>query len=95
MSISINLVGYRKADETFHRMKAVYDACKKAKIDPPQSVEKYFGYDSPTQYGNQIALKPDETPGITSYNENECDGFDVDLDKLPPEIRVLRFYNSY
>ena len=37
-----------------------------------------------------------ETSGaLTAYKADMVDGFEVDVDKLPPGVKIIRFYNSY
>ncbi len=100
MSMSTFLTGFRKPDEKFQKMKTAWEACKAAGIEPPEEIDKFFDGDSPESHGLPITLAANDKVyahdgSVRLYREDCKDGFVVDLDNLPQDIRVLKFHNSY
>lgn len=88
MSVSYHISGFRVADEKWQKMKAVWEACYNACVPIPKAVDEFFG-------GN----KPDEALGVQVNIDSavqDCgDHYDVDLEKLPSDVKVLRFSIDY
>ena len=93
MGMSTNVEGFRPPDKKWKKMKAVWDSCRAANINAPSTVREFFGHDDPDDSGVRIQLVDHEccSPVLNSYQ----DGFEIDLSKLPKDINIIRFYNSY
>ena len=89
MSHRLHVVGFRPPDETWHRMKAAYDACNSANVPIPKEVDDYFGDEEPDPSGVEIKLTNHEC--CEDYSPEMVEGFEVDLTKLPKGITKLRF----
>lgn len=93
MSMHTCVVGFKPPDETWHKMKAVYDACTKAGVSLPTPVEKYFEGNDPDPAGVEVSLK--NSPACKEYRSVMREGYEVDLTKLPKDVKIIRFVNSY
>ena len=93
MSMSTHVVGFKPPDDKWMKMKAVYDACATARIAPPQEVEDYFSNGPPDDSGVEVGLKGHAC--CKKYKAEMEEGFEIDIKKLPPDVTVIRFYNSY
>jgi hypothetical protein len=93
MGMSCHVVGFHPPDEKWRKMKEAYDACKKAGVDPPRTVEEFFGYEPPDESGVEVKLKG--TPCCKEYRAEMRDGYEIDLTKIPKGLTVIRFFNSY
>jgi hypothetical protein len=94
VSMSTHVVGIKPPDETWLRMKAAWDACRTADVDPPKEVEKFFNYEVPDDAGvrlNQEALGD----AIKVWEDDSRDGYEIDVTKLPKDVKIVRVYNSY
>lgn len=92
MSMSIYVVGFRPADAKWKKMKHIYDACVTAGVSIPEEVDKFFDNESPgDKPGKEIGIDT----AVTEYNAEMCEGFEVDITKLPSDVKIIRFYNSY
>lgn len=92
MGWSTNIIGFKPANEKHNQMKAVYYACQSAGIKIPEEVEKYFEGYKPDDSGVRVDNLPQKS--IREYF-GECEnGIEVNLDEIPQDIRILRFYNS-
>lgn len=91
MSMSTHVVGFRPPDDQWRRMKAVYDSCKTAKVRPPEDVVKFFNYEGPDEAGVEVDLKD----CTKKYTAEMRSGIEVDLTKIPKDLKIIRFVNSY
>lgn len=101
MGMSTHVVGFRPADEKWHRMKAVWDACKAAKTEVPKEVVAFFNYEEPDEAGIEVEFerRTGDAP-VTEWQDERGGraGVEVDLEKLRqwrPQITKLRFYNAW
>lgn len=92
MSMSTHVVGFRPADEKWEKMKAVWDACKTAGVEVPQGVERFFGGEGP---GDKPGMEVDLSGAVIEWSAEMKNGYEVNLAKLPPDVTIIRFYNSY
>lgn len=93
MSMSSRIVGFKKPDSTFNKMKAVYDACVAAELDIPNEVHDYFEGEPPDKAGVVVDLKGHEA--VTDYSAEMSEGFEIDLSLIPKDITIIRFVNSW
>ena len=89
MGMSTHIVGIMPADETFNKMKAAYDACELAGVEPPREVMEFFGHSAPEADGATCELKTRE------WQNDMCQGLEIDIADLPPGVKTIRFYNSW
>lgn len=89
MGMSTHVVGFRPPDDDWKKMKAVYDACTAAGVDPPREVSEFFEDGPPDPAGVEVKLSPRE------WVADGRSGYEVDVDTLPPGVKVIRFYNSW
>lgn len=101
MSMSTRLIGFKPPDEKFQKMKAVWDACVAAGIAIPDGIYDYFDGVAPDPAGVSVDLtnwdgsraSADKQGAVKSLGEGN--GFEVDLRRLPPDVVILRFVNSW
>jgi hypothetical protein len=95
MSMSTHVIGIKPPDEKWIAMKKIWDACQEAGVDPPVKVERFFESDygsSPDPQGVIVEIPKDAKRNY----QGECsDGFEIDVRKLPPDVTIIRFYNSW
>lgn len=93
MSMSMHVVGYKPADETWTKMKAAWDACCAAGVDSPKSVSAFFDGeypgDAPGKDVDIIGL------GAKPWNSGYSAGYEVDITALPEGVRFVRFYCAW
>ena len=89
MSMSTYVTGFAPPDETWQKMKAIWDACETAQIPVPDEVEEFFGGEDPDPAGVEVKLPVREWHG-----EGEA-GYELDVASIPPQVQVIRFYNSW
>lgn len=93
MGMSTHVIGIRRPDEKWSQMKAVWDACKLAGVEPPDEVANFFEYGTPDPSGIRVELEG--KPCVRVFNDDMRQGFEVDIDKLPKNVTFVRFYNSW
>lgn len=90
MSMSTHAVGFAPPDEKWEKMKDVWDACKAAKVEAPMEVQKFFDYKDPDPDLGVVVKIPYRT-----WGDDHAQGIEVEIDKIPKHVKVIRFYNSW
>lgn len=92
--MSTHVVGFRPADEQWNKMKAAWEACVAAGVDVPVALYRFFNEEPP---GNRPGCEVDITCAIQEWSDNKSSkaGIDIDLSKIPENVKVIRFYNSW
>jgi hypothetical protein len=93
MSMSTHIIGFKPPDDTWKKMKTVWDACQAAKIPVPGKVEEFFNYIPPDNCGVEIELE--KHPCCKKYTDKAQEGFEITIVNLPKDIKIIRFYNSW
>lgn len=96
MGMSSRIVGVRDLDGQFQKMINVKLACQEAGIPYPQQVRDYFKY--PEESEDCLRREMEEVKiaeAVSQTCKDAQDIFEVDLTKLSPEIKAVRFINSY
>lgn len=90
MGMSTHVVGIVPPDETWKKMKDVWDACRQANIAVPPEVQKFFNYDEPDDKGGFVSIP------VNDWDDGSCcQGYEIEVDKIPPNVKIIRFYNSW
>ncbi len=70
-------------------MKAIYDAYQDAGLPTPDEVLKFFNYEPPDIAGVEVELP------TTPWNDEYSEGFELRVEDIPSNVRVIRFLNSW
>lgn len=89
MSMSTHIIGFAPPDETWLKMKAIWDACEAAQLDPPEEVGEFFGYTDPDPAGVEVEIP------YSDWANRSREGFEVALKDIPKHVKTIRFYNSW
>jgi hypothetical protein len=86
-------------DPEYQKHKKVAQTCIEAGVSLPEETAKYFNC-TPNTYWDGIIEQKLETrlklgEHYTEYRADMCEGFEIDLAKLPEGVTRIRFYNSY
>lgn len=98
MSMLMRVEGIRPGDEKWRQMKAVYDACEAAGVDTPEEVSEFFNHEDPDEKGVVIELGAhhgEKHECCARWKENFREGFEIDVSKLPEDVKIVRFYCSW
>jgi hypothetical protein len=91
MSMSTHVIGFRPPDEKWKRMRAVWYACVSANVEIPNDVAEFFNYDEPDDAGVEVDIEN----SISPFEKDMKAGFQIDIKKLPENVEIIRFYNSW
>jgi len=91
MGMSMHVTGFRAPDDRWHKMKAIWDACHEAGVDKPFDVWEFFGNEPPDPSGVEVDI--DEA--VSEFSGDSSGGYEVDVRRLPKDLHVIRFYNSW
>lgn len=98
MSMSTHIQAFiPDQDAEYKRHKIVLLVCSDAKVSLPEETAQYFGSKVADKALLEEKLQIMLTKGehYVDYDEDMCQGFEVDLTKLPKGVTKLRFFNSY
>jgi len=96
MGMSTYVYGIVPADEHFKKMKAIYDQCAAMGVSCPPEVLEFFGDDEPPDdSGILVWMEEKQDSALTEYYNDGQSGFEIDIAKLDPKIKKLRFVNSW
>ena len=56
MSMTLSVKGFIAPDETWKKMKTIWDACIAADIQIPEMVYRFFNYEEPDSEGKEVEL---------------------------------------
>lgn len=87
--MSTHVYGYAPPDTKWLAMKAIWDACHAANVDPPAEVDRFFDGEAPDPAGVEVKIQHRE------YRAEMQDGIEIDVAAIPPHVTVIRFVNSY
>lgn len=93
MSMSTIVIGFRPPDAKWKLMKKIYDNCQKAGIEIPKEVEQFFG--GAEQEPDPSGVEVEIDAALTKYEDDSCSGYELHIDKLPKDVKIVRFYNSW
>lgn len=93
MSMSTSITGFKPPDEKWKKMKAIWDACEEAGVSPPEAVDKFFNRVPPDDSGVEVRI--DDTVCCRRCNGEMRTGFEVLLDKIPKDVKIIRFWNTW
>lgn len=88
------VIGFKPKDEKFESMKLIYDTCEKTNIPIPQEVIDYFGDEEPNDIGVRVEL-PKECQKEWCDPDQAASGIEIDVRKLPKDVYIIRFINSW
>lgn len=93
MGMSTYVIGFKPKDEKYLKMKAVYDACKEAEIACPHDVKQYFGSYGCDESGIVVPDLPIDCQ--KEHFSQGQQGIEIDIRKLPEDIKIIRFVNAW
>lgn len=93
MATYLQVKAVRTGSAKHKRMVNAWRANEAAEIEQPAALVAYFGDEMPDNDGLVVCLQ-DGKDGVTKYNGEDGEGFEVHLIKLPPNTTRLRFMRS-
>lgn len=90
MSMETYVIGFVKPDDTFMKMKRIWDNCKELDVEIPLKVSNFFNECEPDENGLNV-----EIPTHDWDNGDMESGKEVYLHEIPEKVNVIRFYNSW
>jgi hypothetical protein len=91
MGVSYDVSGFVPPDETWAKMKAAWDACRAAGVEPPDELWNFFGGAHPDEHGMEVDID-DATVEIHNGAQLE---YRVEIAKLPKQVQFLVFTISH
>lgn len=89
MGMSTSVIGFVPPDDTWRKMKAIWDACEAAKIEAPKEVWLFFNDQRPDNKGLEVHVPHKE------WGDEYRQGIEISVDEIPKHVKTIRFYNSW
>lgn len=94
MSMSTHVYGIAPPDDTWKKMKKVVEACEAAGIEYPPEVSEFFNGERPDEKG--VIMDIEQSGAATEWNDEDmCQGYEIDITKLDPKIKIIRVVNCW
>ena len=94
MGMSTSVVGFKPPDKKWEKMKKIYDACEESGVTVPEEVDDFFGDKPPDNTGVRVELEQNKRC-CSKYSAESQNGFEINVDKLPKDVVIIRFVNSF
>ncbi len=92
MSMSTHIAGFRPPDEQWQKMKAAWEACEDAGAEIPDMVTQFFEDEGPGDKPGMEVLLGDV---CVEYSAEMISGYEIDISKLPDDVKIIRVWNSW
>ena len=89
MGMSTGIYGLKPPDETWKKMKTILDACKAGGVEPPPRVSAFFEEEPDGDNGQRVEIPWKKWEG------NGETGIEIEVAKIPKDVKIIRFYNSW
>jgi hypothetical protein len=85
-----------ETDEEFKKHKKILLMCLEHKVSLPKETAEYFGSNDAEEYllDEKLQIELEKDVHYKEWSDESCEGFEVDLSKLPKEVTILRFFNG-
>lgn len=82
--------GIIPADDKFRKMYNIYKECDAVGIPAPKEVLDFFNGEEPCDAGIVIRLAE-----VSTFTTECSEGILLDVDKIPKDVKTVRFVNLY
>jgi hypothetical protein len=93
MGMSTYVQGFVPPTGKWQSYKNIWEACEAAHVEAPTEVQEFFDYEPPDDNGVVV----DINDAVVNYSDanTTSERWEVDITKLPKDVTVVRFVNSY
>ena len=100
MSTSTSVQAFRDMDGEFRKMLDIKLYCDRQNVSYPQEVENYFRSNGsfPAEDAETLQeqlLSVGIEAALSEYSDESSAGYEIEVAKLPKEVKTLRFTNSW
>lgn len=88
MSTSYYVEGFAPPNEQWTKMKAIWDACKAAKVEVPVVVDNFFDGEDPDAAGVKIEIS------THTWCNGWRNGYEINVADIPKHVTTIRFVIS-
>jgi len=92
MGMSTYVVGFKPPDDKWNKMKEIWETCEGADVSIPDEVFDFFEYEEP---GDKPVMEVKLGDACKEWGNESSKGYEVDVSKLPKDVKFIRFVNSW
>lgn len=90
MSMNTYVVGFVPPDEKFKKMKQIWDNCTEFNLEIPIEVDRFFDQCEPNDNGMEVKIPSNE------WSDGDMEaGLEININDIPDNVKIIRFYNSW
>ena len=97
--MSTSMIAVRNMDGEFKKMMNLKKICDENEVSYPEEVQDYFGdcasWDEKSIEKEMLELELIEGVEFNFLKEDMVEGFTVNVEKLRPEVKHIKFKNSW
>jgi hypothetical protein len=94
--MSTFIYGIKPVDDKYKKMKNIHDACREAGVCIPKEVTDFFEDGEPDCNGIKVELFIAEaTESVREFRTDEGEGWYIDINKLPSDIKMIKILQTY
>ena len=92
MGMCTYVQGLKPKTEEYEKKLQIYKLCKETNVNVPDEIEDFFD----GEVCEEGILTDIPKDAMKEYSDNYChEYYEVDLTKIPSDIKKIRFVNSY
>ena len=97
MSMSTHVVAFRDMDGEFARMLQIKRLCDESHVSYPKEVDVYFGNEAGEDeaYLRDTKLEVPLGDALKEWSEDSASGYEVEVSRIPSDVKTIRFSNSW
>ena len=94
MSVDLVVCGIKPPTEEYTKKLEAWKACEAAGVEIPKEVDDFFNGEEPEPSGMRVELPYDAPECCTEWYDENGQGYEIDLSKLPKGVAIIRAYLS-
>ena len=96
MGMSTHCIGLKNDSEEYQKHARVVEACFDAGCERlPEKTANFFGHEDPDPCRLLESLTIESDGWATEWADDCAEGYEVEVSKIPPSVKTIRFYNSW
>ena len=89
-----HIVGFRKSDVEWNKMKKIWNNCIAADVIIPTKVITFFNHEDHNQHIYKYGLEVSIDIAICEKKIEKHNCLEINLSKVPKGIKIIRVYNT-
>jgi len=94
--MSTHVIGFKPPDTKWKLMRSIWESCEEANVTIPEDVYDFFNGEKPQEDGVKVSQKQlADADAIRHYKGDMEQGYEILVDMIPSDIKIIRVYNAF